>query len=62
MHTLKHFRLIILIALVAIGASIFSFAPTQAMSDVPCDATALINAIQNAVNAGGTQSLSLAAN
>ncbi|TAH50331.1 MAG: LamG domain-containing protein [Chloroflexota bacterium] len=57
----KIVHLTMLFVLLALAAMIVPLAPAQAMSDVPCDATALINAIQGAVNAGGTQSLSLAA-
>lgn len=62
MKTQKYLRLGGLILFIALAAIALPFARAQAMSDVPCDTTALVNAIQNAVNAGGAQSLSLAAN
>ncbi|OQY99984.1 MAG: hypothetical protein B6D41_00475 [Chloroflexi bacterium UTCFX4] len=58
----KIVHLTMLFVLLALAAMIVPLAPAQAMSDVPCDATALINAIQNAVTAGGSQTLSLATN
>lgn len=60
MQTLKHFRLIILIALLAFTASMMPLAHVEAATDVPCDTTALVDAIQDAVDAGGAQALSLA--
>ncbi len=62
MKTQKYLVLCGLVLFIVLAAIAIPFARAQAMSDVPCDTTALINAIQNAVAAGGSQTLNLATN
>lgn len=53
-------RSFLLLVALALGASLVPLARVEAATNVPCDTTALVNAIQDAVNAGGSQTLKLA--
>lgn len=55
-------RSFLLLVALGLGAYLVPLARVEAATNVPCDTTALVNAIQDAVNAGGTQTLKLAQN
>lgn len=62
MKTQKYFVRSGLVFFLALAAIAIPQTRARAMTDVPCDNSALVNAIQNAVDAGGAQELSLAEN
>lgn len=60
MRTRSWIRISLLVLALGLAAILVPLARLEAATNVPCDTTALISAIQDAVDAGGTQTLKLA--